>query len=46
MLNGIRIVELFKKNYCLWHIEKKKRIYHWLRSRGLIVYKKLKKGKA
>ena len=36
----------YLKNHCLQYIEKKKRIYHWLGSRGLVVYKELGKGKA
>ena len=41
---GIKIVELFKKLLVVAYREKN--IYYWPEFKGLVAYKKLKKGKA
>ena len=45
MLIKIKIVKLFKKNYCLQYIKEKKK-YYQPKSKRLTAYKKLKKVKA
>ena len=42
---GIKIIELSKEPLFIVY-RKKKRIYYWLRSKGLVAYKELGKGKA
>ena len=41
----MRIVELFRKLLSIAY-KKKKKIYYWLKSKGSVAYKELRKGKA
>ena len=45
MPTEIKIMELFRKPLSMAY-EREKKIYYWLKFRGLVAYKKLKKGKA